>query len=175
MLVLTSLPTTLSHSTLLYFTFIYLTPLLHSTPLYSTSSITPHYSTPLRSSHSTTLYPLLHFSVSIPLYYSTLVRFTSSIPLSSTAHHIILDKRISSCFLIQIFPIGLIKLTIFTWFISTGHLYLVFDFMDTDLSRIIRSDQFMTKGHVQYILYQLLLGVKYMHSANVIHRWENQH
>ena len=52
-----------------------------------------------------------------------------------------------------------------------GHLYLVFDFMDTDLSRIIRSDQFMTKGHVQYILYQLLLGVKYMHSANVIHRY----
>ena len=43
--------------------------------------------------------------------------------------------------------------------------------MDTDLSRIIRSDQFMTKGHVQYILYQLLLGVKYMHSANVIHRY----
>lgn len=51
-----------------------------------------------------------------------------------------------------------------------GHLYLVFDFMDTDLSRIIRSDQFMTKGHVQYILYQLLLGVKYLHTSNVIHR-----
>lgn len=28
----------------------------------------------------------------------------------------------------------------------------------------------MTKEHVQYVLYQLLLGLKYMHSANVIHR-----
>ena len=51
-----------------------------------------------------------------------------------------------------------------------GHLYLVFDFVDTDLSKIIRSNQYMTKGHVQFILYQLLLGLKYMHSANVIHR-----
>ena len=51
-----------------------------------------------------------------------------------------------------------------------GHLYLVFDFMDTDLSKIIRSNQYMTTGHVQFILYQILLGLKYMHSANVIHR-----
>jgi serine/threonine protein kinase len=51
-----------------------------------------------------------------------------------------------------------------------GHLYLVFDFVDTDLSKIIRSNQYMTKGHVQFILYQLLLGLKYMHSMNVIHR-----
>lgn len=51
-----------------------------------------------------------------------------------------------------------------------GHLYLVFDFVDTDLSKIIRSNQYMTKGHVQFILYQLLLGLKFMHSANVIHR-----
>jgi serine/threonine protein kinase len=51
-----------------------------------------------------------------------------------------------------------------------GHLYLVFDFVDTDLSKIIRSNQFMTEGHVQFILYQLLLGLKFMHSANVIHR-----
>jgi serine/threonine protein kinase len=51
-----------------------------------------------------------------------------------------------------------------------GHLYLVFDFMDTDLSKIIRSNQYMTTGHVQFILYQILIGLKYMHSANVIHR-----
>ena len=51
-----------------------------------------------------------------------------------------------------------------------GHLYLVFDFMDTDLSKIIRSNQYMTTGHVQFILYQILLGLKYIHSANVIHR-----
>lgn len=65
---------------------------------------------------------------------------------------------------------NLIKLSHKIIIMFPGHLYLVFDFMDTDLSRIIRSDQFMTKGHVQYILYQLLLGVKYLHTSNVIHR-----
>jgi mitogen-activated protein kinase 1/3 len=49
-------------------------------------------------------------------------------------------------------------------------LYLVFDFVDTDLSKIFKSDQHMLIGHVQFILYQLLLGLKHMHSANVIHR-----
>ena len=54
--------------------------------------------------------------------------------------------------------------------LQLGHLYLVFDFMDTDLSKIIRSNQYMTTGHVQFILYQILLGLKYVHSAHVIHR-----
>jgi mitogen-activated protein kinase 1/3 len=49
-------------------------------------------------------------------------------------------------------------------------LYLVFDFVDTDLSKIFRSDQHMGVGHIKYILYQLLLGLNYLHSANVIHR-----
>ena len=49
-------------------------------------------------------------------------------------------------------------------------LYLVFDFIDTDLSKIFRSDQHMGIGHIKYILYQLCLGLKYLHSANVIHR-----
>jgi mitogen-activated protein kinase 1/3 len=46
----------------------------------------------------------------------------------------------------------------------------VFDFVDTDLSKIFKSDQHMLIGHVQFIFYQLLLGLKHMHSANVIHR-----
>jgi mitogen-activated protein kinase 1/3 len=51
-----------------------------------------------------------------------------------------------------------------------GDLYLVFDFVDTDLSKIFKSDQFMLQGHVQFILYQLLLGLKHIHNASVIHR-----
>lgn len=51
-----------------------------------------------------------------------------------------------------------------------GDIYLVFDFVDTDLQKIFKSDQYMTAGHVKYIMYQLLLGLKFMHSANVIHR-----
>ena len=51
-----------------------------------------------------------------------------------------------------------------------GDLYLVFDFVDTDLSKIFKSNQHMLIGHIQFILFQLLLALKYIHSACVIHR-----
>lgn len=51
-----------------------------------------------------------------------------------------------------------------------GDLYMVMDFMDTDLSKIFKSNQFMQIGHIEFILYQILLGLKYIHSACVIHR-----
>jgi serine/threonine protein kinase len=54
---------------------------------------------------------------------------------------------------------------------SFGHLYLVFEFVETDLRKIIESDQFMTKAHIRFILYQILRAIKYVHTANVIHRY----
>ena len=42
--------------------------------------------------------------------------------------------------------------------------------METDLHRIIYSKQPLTIDHIQYFLYQLLRGLKYIHSANVLHR-----
>jgi mitogen-activated protein kinase 1/3 len=51
-----------------------------------------------------------------------------------------------------------------------GNLYLVFDYMDTDLSRIIKSSQYMSIEQIQFITVQVLAGLKYIHSANVIHR-----
>ncbi|KAE9463485.1 hypothetical protein C3L33_04615, partial [Rhododendron williamsianum] len=48
--------------------------------------------------------------------------------------------------------------------------YIVFEFMDTDLHQIIRSNQGLSEEHCQYFLYQILRGLKYIHSANVIHR-----
>lgn len=51
-----------------------------------------------------------------------------------------------------------------------GDLYLVFEYMDTDLGKIMKSDQFLSIKHVQLILYQMLCGLKYIHSARVIHR-----
>lgn len=53
---------------------------------------------------------------------------------------------------------------------NLGNLYLVFEFVDTDLSKIIKSNQFLTAEHIQYILYQLLDGLRYIHNTNVIHR-----
>ncbi|KAF8661297.1 hypothetical protein AX16_001396 [Volvariella volvacea WC 439] len=42
--------------------------------------------------------------------------------------------------------------------------------MHSDLHQIIKSGQTLTNEHVQYFLYQILRGMKYVHSASVIHR-----
>ncbi len=42
--------------------------------------------------------------------------------------------------------------------------------METDLHRIIYSKQPLTIDHIQYFIYQILRGLKYIHSANVLHR-----
>merc|ERR1712110_1289053 len=49
-------------------------------------------------------------------------------------------------------------------------LTIVFQFLDADLGKIFRTNQFFTTLHVQYMLYQILLGMKYMHSAKIVHR-----
>ncbi|KAL8119040.1 hypothetical protein AgCh_016516 [Apium graveolens] len=53
---------------------------------------------------------------------------------------------------------------------SFNDVYIVYELMDTDLHRIIRSRQQLSDNHCRYILYQLLRGLKYVHSANVLHR-----
>lgn len=53
---------------------------------------------------------------------------------------------------------------------SFTDLYLVFEFLDTDLHKLIMSPQYLSIRHIQVFLYQLLCGLKYIHSANVIHR-----
>ncbi|CAL1529184.1 unnamed protein product, partial [Lymnaea stagnalis] len=49
-------------------------------------------------------------------------------------------------------------------------IYVVFDLMESDLHRIIYSEQELSEEHIRYFLYQILRGLKYIHSANVIHR-----
>ncbi|EKM49980.1 uncharacterized protein PHACADRAFT_166553 [Phanerochaete carnosa HHB-10118-sp] len=39
-----------------------------------------------------------------------------------------------------------------------------------DLHQIIKSGQSLTVEHVQYFVYQILRGLKYIHSASVVHR-----
>ena len=48
--------------------------------------------------------------------------------------------------------------------------YVVLDLMETDLHHIIHSKQELTNEHVRYFLYQILRGLKYIHSASVLHR-----
>jgi len=53
---------------------------------------------------------------------------------------------------------------------SFDDVYLVMPKMETTLARVIKSSQKLTKRHIQFFLYQMLRGLKYIHSAGVIHR-----
>ncbi|EKX40974.1 hypothetical protein GUITHDRAFT_56704, partial [Guillardia theta CCMP2712] len=48
--------------------------------------------------------------------------------------------------------------------------FLVMEIMDTDLHRIIRSKQTLNQDQVKIFMYQILRGIKFLHSAKVIHR-----
>ncbi|CAF1718204.1 BnaC09g09670D [Brassica napus] len=53
---------------------------------------------------------------------------------------------------------------------SFKDVYLVYELMDTDLHQIIKSSQSLSDDHCKYFLFQLLRGLKYLHSANILHR-----
>ncbi|SCM10481.1 mitogen-activated protein kinase 1, putative [Plasmodium chabaudi adami] len=48
-------------------------------------------------------------------------------------------------------------------------IYLVFEYMETDLHEVIRAD-ILEEIHKKYIIYQLLRALKYMHSGLLLHR-----
>ena len=47
---------------------------------------------------------------------------------------------------------------------------MIQELMECDLAAIIRSGQPLTDAHFQSFIYQILCGLKYIHSANVLHR-----
>jgi len=49
-------------------------------------------------------------------------------------------------------------------------IYLVFEFMETDLHNVIKRGNILKDVHKRYIMYQLFKSTKYLHSGNVIHR-----
>jgi mitogen-activated protein kinase 1/3 len=64
---------------------------------------------------------------------------------------------------------------VFVWPPPTAHaslgftdLYLVSDLLETDLSRIIESPQPLSNSHLKYFTYQMLRGLKYLHSMRVL-------
>lgn len=55
-------------------------------------------------------------------------------------------------------------------FPNFNEVYLYEELLECDMHQIIRSQQPLTDAHYQSFIYQILTGLKYIHSANVLHR-----
>jgi mitogen-activated protein kinase 15 len=53
--------------------------------------------------------------------------------------------------------------------VTEKDLYLLFDYVETDLHVVI-SHNILLPIHIQFIIYQLLKALKYIHSAGLLHR-----
>lgn len=49
-------------------------------------------------------------------------------------------------------------------------IYLVTEFADTDLYKLLNSEQYLSMDHIRSFMHQIFSGLKYLHSANIIHR-----
>ena len=49
-------------------------------------------------------------------------------------------------------------------------LYIVMEYAESDLKKLIRSPVFLDHEQVKYLFYQALVGLRYTHSANILHR-----
>ena len=65
--------------------------------------------------------------------------------------------------------VGLYDLQTPPSFDSFNEVYMIFEYMPTDLGRVI-AEQKLSPDHIRYFTYQLLRGLKFIHSAGVIHR-----
>jgi len=53
---------------------------------------------------------------------------------------------------------------------SFEELYIVMEICDSDLKKLCRTDVTLTPLHINTLLYNLLVGLKYLHSAGIYHR-----
>ena len=60
--------------------------------------------------------------------------------------------------------------TLFNVLENGTSLYLVMEYRETDMHRLISSSQFLSPGHIRELMHQLLLGLRYLHARGVIHR-----
>ena len=51
---------------------------------------------------------------------------------------------------------------------------MVMPLMGADLNNIIKTQK-LSDDHVQFLVYQIIRGMKYVHSAGIIHRFANKY
>lgn len=49
-------------------------------------------------------------------------------------------------------------------------IYIVMEFAESDMKKIIKSSVHLEMSHIQVLIYNLLCAVKYLHDSKVIHR-----
>lgn len=55
-------------------------------------------------------------------------------------------------------------------FITIVYSYVITELLQSDLHKIIVSPQHLSADHIKVFLYQILRGLKYLHSARILHR-----
>ena len=73
------------------------------------------------------------------------------------------------CFLRQLKHPNIVSLYHTFPAVNEKDLYMVFEYMETDLHVAIRAN-LLEQIHRRYVVYQILKALKYLHSAGVIHR-----
>lgn len=73
------------------------------------------------------------------------------------------------CYLHELNHPNIVKLTNVIRADNDKDLYLVFEFMEADLHNAI-GQKILKDVHNRYIMHQILIGMLYLHSAEVIHR-----
>lgn len=68
------------------------------------------------------------------------------------------------------FLIGIVEILMPSDPATFDTLYVVMEFAESDLKKIIKSNINLELIHIQTIVYNLLCGIKYLHDSNVLHR-----
>ena len=67
----------------------------------------------------------------------------------------------------SVFIAGKLKVKLTNWLCFSDR-YLVMELMDANLCQVIQMD--LDHERMSYLLYQMLCGIKHLHSAGIIHR-----